>query len=329
MNVLLRILRGNSGNHTISHTRHVIAAGLLVVFVFLAFCLFPHSAHATIYFYYDAENGTVGDDVPMDTGGVYFEFTTTPDSTRGTVRNAPLVAKQGTKYFGFDIAANQHDAQADIRNRATMPFNTTLGTTYYLAYFLNFTEINNIEVFRTNISTQECAEKGVEMVGNGLRWIVSMGSRWSEQNLSAHQWSPFLGNPSHHLNPTLESYDAFLPNQSGYNINNWPKMTSGQWYGVVLAVRMAQNNTGSVAYYVDGVKITEHLNIMTVATGVTPTIDRITMNGTICQNDYNTSAHVKNYDALILTDNWQDIVNGGYLNNGSLPPAAPQGLLVQ
>ena len=282
----------------------------------LTFCI---PSHATVYFYYDAESGSVGNTLPQVMNGINFEFSTA--GTPGTVRNVPLIAKQGSKYFGWTISANQHDAQCDIRNKKNMPFNLTLGTTYYLAYYFNYTEINGVEVYRTNVNVQECADKGVELVGNGLRWAVGKGSRWSESNLSAHTWTHWLGNPTHHLNPEREHYDAFLPNQSGYNAKNWHKCSAGRWYGVVLAIKMAKDNTGTATYYVDGVKISEYRNIKTVAAGeYMPTIDHITINGTLCQPMYNTSAHVKNYDALILTDSWEDIVKGGYVNQSTPPP---------
>ena len=302
-----------------------------LVLIFLLFSLVVCiPSHATVYFSFDAESSAVGSTLPQATNGVYFEFSTA--GSPGTVRNSPLVAKQGSKYFGWNIAANQHDAQSDVRDRSRMPFNVVLGNTYYLAYFFNYTEINGIEVYRTNINEQECFDKGVELLGSGLRWNAATGSRWQEMRLSPHEWSIFLGNSTYHLNPQLEQYDYFLNNRNNYNLNNWPKIQAGRWHSVVMAIKMAQDNTGSVKLYLNGVLIAEYINIKTVATGATPTIDHITMNGTVCQPNYNTSAHVKNYDAMILTDNLQDILNGGYLSGGSIPagtsPSPPLGLRV-
>jgi len=287
-------------------------------------------SHATVYFSFDAESSSVGSTLPQASNGVYFEFSTA--GSPGTIRNSPLVAKQGSKYFGWNIAANQHDAQSDVRDRSKMPFNAVLGNTYYLAYYFNYTEINGVEVYRTNINAQECFDKGVELVGSGLRWNAATGSRWEEMRLLPHEWSIFIGNSTYHLNPQLEQYDYFLNNRNNYNLNNWPKIQAGRWHSVVMAIKMAQDNTGSVKLYLNGVLIAEYINIKTVATGVTPTIDHITMNGTVCQPHYNTSAHIKNYDAMILTDNLQDILNGGYLSVGSIPtgtsPSPPIGLRV-
>ena len=260
---------------------------ILLMQIVLTCCLLSANSHATVYFYYDAESDAVGSTLPQATNGVYFEFST--EGSPGTVRNMPLGAKQGSKYFGWNIAANQHDAQSDIRDRSKMPFDMVLGTTYYLAYFFNYTEMNGIEVYRTNINAQECFDKGVELLGNGLRWNAATGSRWEEMRLLPHEWSIFLGNPNFHLNPQYENYDYYLPNASGYNLEYWPKIIAGQWYSVVLAVKIAKEETGYATLYLNGIKIFDYQNIRTVASTVgPPTIDHITMNGTICQPEYNT-----------------------------------------
>jgi hypothetical protein len=303
----------------------------LTIFAISIVALLASPSHATIYFYYDAEDGMVGSNIPEDVSGIYFEQSSATGYTKGTVRSS-IGAPQGAKYFGYDISQNQHDAQNDIRDRTRMPFTPVEGTTYYIGVFFNFMEINNNEIYYTDassISGYECFDKGIEMSGDGLRWITGMGMRqWEtlETELPPHYWSHWLGNPSHHLNPELESYDAFFPNQSGYSSTHWPYITSNQWHSLVLAVKMSKAHAGSASYWIDGVKISEYLDIQTLA-DVDVTIDRITINGTLCQNYYNiagTMPHIRNYDALILTDEWQDIVDGGYLSVPKTPcPANP------
>lgn len=39
------------------------------------------------------------------------------------------------------------------------------------------------------------------------------------------------------------------------------------------------------------------------------------MNGTIAQPAYDAPAHSRRFDALLLTDNWQNIINLGYLKH--------------
>ena len=85
-----------------------------------------------------------------------------------------------------------------------------------------------------------------------------------------------------------------------------------------MAVKMATDNTGSFTVYIDGVKLYEYNNIKTVAT-TSATITDIKMGGSIAQGAYDAPAHYRKFDALILTDNWQDIVNGGYLKTRPSP----------
>ncbi len=304
------------------------AVHIILVFSTILSCTLALSTntYATVYFYYDAESGSVGNYLPYSqtSGPSFDQEVVSTANPRGTVRNSPLTAKQGTKYFGWTIMANETNAYMEVRNKGVMPFNITLGKTYYLAYFFNYTETNGAEVYRTNIGSQQCFDKGEEMVGNGLRWCFMKGSWTPEQNLPSHTWTIWTSNPNYHLNP-VEYYDMYLPNASGYSLSKWVKLQPGQWHSAVLAVKMAQDNTGSVAVYINGIQTHNYANIKTVATGVTPTIDRIVMHGTFCQPAYNTNAHVKNYDAMILTDNWQDIINGGYLSASTLPPAPADG----
>ena len=42
---------------------------------------------------------------------------------------------------------------------------------------------------------------------------------------------------------------------------------------------------------------------------------QITMGGTIAQPAYNAPAHYRQFDALLLTDNWQNIIDLGYLKH--------------
>ncbi len=96
-----------------------------------------------------------------------------------------------------------------------------------------------------------------------------------------------------------------------------------------MQVTTKRNNTGAVALWANGTIILEYTGIPTVNTGGNENAN-ITMGGTLCQPDYDCPKHVRKYDAMLLTDNWNDIVAGGYLQSGdTTPPAAPTGLGVQ
>ena len=54
------------------------------------------------------------------------------------------------------------------------------------------------------------------------------------------------------------------------------------------------------------------------------------MGGTIAQTAYDAPAHYRKFDAFMLTDNWQDIIDGGYLSGeggDTQAPTVPDGLL--
>jgi hypothetical protein len=58
--------------------------------------------------------------------------------------------------------------------------------------------------------------------------------------------------------------------------------------------------------------------------------------GTLSQPAYDAPVQKRQYDAILITDTWQDIIDGGYLRDpqiaqpaDSVPPAAPQGLRVR
>jgi hypothetical protein len=273
-------------------------------------------SRATVYFYYDAESGTVGSELPYSqaSGPSFDQESVGTAAPRGTVRNAPLAAPQGSKYFGWTILANEHDAYMEVQDRSLLPHNVVIGNTYYLAYYVNIAETGGGEPYHTSIDLDQCFDKGEEMRGQGMRWTVTKGSLSTEQGLRQSEYAIWSYNPDQGCNPELEVYDHYLPNANGYDNDNWPKGTAGQWYGIVLAIKMAKTKTGSMALYINGIKTMDYQNIITITPGTDiATIDRITMHGTFCQPPYNTPAHSKNYDAMILTDNWQDIINGGYM----------------
>ncbi|MBL7222807.1 MAG: heparin lyase I family protein [Candidatus Brocadiae bacterium] len=107
-------------------------------------------------------------------------------------------------------------------------------------------------------------------------------------------------------------YLAYHPNQSGYSARRPVQLEYERWYSCVMAVKMAADRTGSVAVWIDGVKICEYRGIKTCA-NANPSITQITMGGTIAQPAYDAPAHYRRFDALLLTDNWQNVVDLGYL----------------
>lgn len=269
-------------------------------------------AHATVYLNLNAEDGTVGTYVPNP------PFCQTPCSGGGerATYQSSGGTPQGSKYYQWETVANQTNTYTEIHPSPNFPITNVLGQTFYLAWFFNFTRINALDIWH---ETGDSADKAVEIDGSGVRWTGSPGNWVSLAPNQDHRYTIFIGNPTYHLNLSLEHSDIYYPNQNGYNNTNTLQLQYEQWYSAVMAVKIASDNTGSVTLYIDGVKIFEYTNIRTAA-NTSPTITDIKMSGSIAQNAYDAPAHYRKFDALLLTDNWQDIVNGEYLKKRPSPP---------
>jgi hypothetical protein len=291
------------------------------VILLLSAMMFSGSVHADTYFYWNAESTPCdGSQLPNP------PFWTQDVPYRGRVICGST--PEGSRFFEFQTVAAQTSAYTEIHPSPTFPITNIMGKTLYLAYYFNFTRINGLDIWHEN---GDSADKGIELVGSGIRWGIARG-HWSNlaTNLD-HRYTVWGSNPTYHLNRSVEQYDIYLPNQNGYSATRPIQLSYETWHTAIMSVRIAADNTGSFSVWIDGVKIMEYNNIKTTA-NTSPTIAHIIMGGTIAQPAYDAPAHKRQFDALILTDNWQDIVNGGYLS-GSTPPAGtsptpPSGLRV-
>lgn len=280
------------------------------IFLFLIFSVF-NTAYGTTYFYWDAENHPCdGSELPNP------PFWTQVKSTRGHVVCGS--SAQGNRHFEFSTVDGQGDHYTEIHGTQGLPVAVKMGTTYYLAYYKRFDRTGNPlqDIWHTS---GDSGDKGVEMLGSGIRWELGRGHWDGAANQPGH-YTVWMGNPSYHLNAGLEINDTYHQNQNGYSNSNHIQLAYETWYAVVMAVKMASDNTGSIAAYINGVKVLEYNNIRTAGNN-SPTITDIYMGGTIAQNSYDAPAHHRKFDALMLTDNWQDIINGGYLTNVPVPKA--------
>jgi len=295
-------------------------------------------SNATIYFYFDAEDSTVGDTLPYDQSSGY-EFCQplcgSSNGVRGYIANEGGTP-QGDKYFRWDL--NNTDPNStkaifcNLKNKDTFPVNLELGKTYYIAFFCNFTRIDGQDIWHSGgEGFPQSADKGIEMKGSGIRWIAARG-QWEEIDNDLHKWSVWMGNPTYHLNPDLEEY---YPNTGGFErYVTAPQLEYESWHSIVFGVKIATDSTGSIVLYLNGNKVIDYSNIKTTDTS-NPTISVIYIDGTIAQPEYDAPAHIRKYDALMLTDDWQDIVDGGYLETKTTiseplsPLPAPAGLVIE
>ncbi len=297
----------------------------LVLFFVIVFVFVP-SANATVFFHYDAESGTVGEDLPHHhgTGPNFCQTECSGLGDRGTIQNEGG-APQGNKYFQWATVASQINHYTELQNHSTLPVAPVIGAKYYLAYYMRFDRINGLDIWHEGAAAQS-SDKGVEMNGSvhdGLRVILARG-QWDKCDGS---YSPgFAANADHKFTIWASNWGTSLPQPSyatgsGYSCTHPPQLDYEKWYSVVMAVKMACDATGSVEVWLNGVIIIEQLNVQTM-TSCSINIDHITMGGTIAQPGYDAPPHYRKFDDLMLTDNWQDIVNEGYLAdpNSSTPP---------
>ena len=282
-----------------------------IFITFLLLLVFIKPSSATIYFYFDSEGEDIDAILPLVGGGEtnFCQTECTGNGDKGTTQSSGGTP-QGTKYFEWLTVDSQLDAYTEIVNDVTFPVTLTLGTTYYVAYYFNFSRIGGLDIW--NECVCQSADKGIELVGNGIRWILSRG-QWEDFSANQdHRYTIWGGNPPD-LNPAVK----FLPNLAGYSDSNMPQLQYETWYSAVMAVKIADDATGSYTVWLDGVKIIEYNNVITAADG-SPTATRLVANGTIKQPDYDSPPHNRKFDALMLTDNLQDVLDGGYLDTGNV-----------
>jgi hypothetical protein len=285
---------------------------------------FSSPAQATVYFSWGNEDGQCGRDLSHPP----FK----PWEFQQKNVGQTVCASDGSRYFQWQVANNQHDAYNQIAS-SNFPVRVVPGQTYYLAFKVNFTRQNGRDVWCNTPSNYagECFDKFIEIVGGQrLRWIVHFGEKG--MRTPHERFSTFLASFSHGVNKDVEEWGVYYQNVNGYS-RNTPKLLQYEtWYNVVMAVKMASDRTGSIALYIDGEKITEYRNIKTMENN--GSIDYIAMNGTMAQHKYDINAHLRKVGNLLLTDNWQDITARGYLKPpGSSPilgspPAPPTNLRV-
>ena len=293
-------------------------------------------AKAEIYFYYDAEDGIVGEELPREDNGPHFcgDLCSAQTYDRGTHQSA-INTPNGIKYISYHFnpptSGSNSTMRDDIKDKSLFPVTYANGDIFYSAYYARFDRVDGVDIWHDQMYEQS-ADKGFEIIGDGIRWINSRG-QWTSGYTpnDDHHYTMWLGNPSYHINEGLEPYP---PTESPYSISNPMQFEYERWYSVVFALKIACDTTGYVKLYINGDMYTQYNDIQT-STACSGEIENIEFNGTIAQPRYDAPEHYRNFDALILTDNWQDIIDGGYLQDPeandttspSLSNSQPTGIL--
>jgi hypothetical protein len=293
---------------------------IIALFNLLIILFFFGTSQATVLFYYDAEGGVIGEELPYhQTSGIEFcqPECGSSNPNRGRIRDS-ISTPNGNKFFEWYCPDATHDAWNTIRVKGTYPIPLTLGKTYYSAYFMRFDALTSKQIW-----ADDQGEKGVEVKGAGIRWITSRGRNAAYHNIPDYNFTVYIGNPSYHLNSEYEDNDVYIQNRNGYSKYNPILLEYGKWYSIVFRFDVINTKTGTVSLYVNGVEVI-HYDEVLFTNSTAPTLTELEMGGTIAQPGYNCGEHYRRFDALMLTDNWQDIVNGGYLSESPDPPDPPQ-----
>ncbi len=193
---------------------------------------------------------------------------------------------------------------------------STNGTTYYLCAFVRFERINGRSIWHDTGASEDSFDKLIEMTGSGFRWGVYSG--WPQGRYTAvpdkFTFMAWFGQGVAIPDGTCGDggSDNIVANVSPYGINNPYLADYERWYALVLAVTPKTDNTGRVQMWVNGTKIIDTQNCKSAM--INPTITHLIMHGTIAQPGYDAPPHKRQADKIMVTDTWQDVVDGGYMN---------------
>lgn len=271
-------------------------------------------SHAGTFFFWNSENQACGSVFP-------FPAVDTPGREG---RIACGQTPRGEKYLEWRTQDFWNQTLTEMEDTQGLPVAVIPGKTYYLAFYFNFTRIDGKDIWHEVGFPDSSFDKAYEFVGGGVRWIIFFGQLESAcfARNQDHKFTAWITNGFYHLNPQIECIDQLVQNSAGFSEANPMQLDYETWHTGVMAIKMASDNTGSAGLYIDGINILQYNNIKTYAPG-SPTISIIKMGGTIAQPEYDAPAHIRKFDDLILTDDLQEIIDGGYLGGPDLIAPAP------
>jgi hypothetical protein len=321
----------------------------IFIFLYLLSCI---PAFSTQYFYWNGESGTCDSTV----GTPFSTF----ENNAGVIK-CDETPPEGRKYLRYYYPGNGSNSIYTEARLTTTPTNV-LGRTYYLACWIKIERIGGNNVFKN--SSLGSVDKFIEIDTSGScenpspctrqRQIVLLGrGEMTLPNIATFSTAMYGSiNCFNHERAykAIESGENFHHNYTCNFVTDHCSITQpyvltyDAWHSLVLGVLEAQSDTGKVQMWLDGTEVMRYTNIMTICGSTI--IDGIKMMGSIAQPGYDAPAHYIKWDGIMLTDNWQDLVNGGYLTGAaptttsiaattttstvdSAPPAAPTGLRIE
>ena len=261
------------------------------------------------YFYIDAEKQKDGDPLPQPP---FFpqpwKEATADHPKRGKIVADPT-APQGKNVFLWDVTEAKTTELFHVVKFDRLP--EAKPKDYYNAFFVRIDRKDGKDIWHDGDG--DSFDKFFEIIGDGMRWVIHLGNHGVR--MRAHHFSCYVSNSTYHLNRTLEVNDGYYPNHGGFSQYKSPELEYEKWHAFVFRMKWATDDTGEVALWANGIKVLEYTGIKTVKSP--GKFERLQFFGTIAQPAYDAPPHMRKVDALLFTDDWQDVIDGGYLKGAA------------
>jgi hypothetical protein len=292
---------------------HITSGAKLALSVAILLICWWHTASAQAardYFYFDAESLASG--APLPQPPFFPNPWKEPNAAhpkRGKVVADPT-APQGKQIFRWEVAQPNTKELLHEIHFARQP--EAKAKDYYYAFYVRFDRKDGRDIWRGGDG--DSFDKAFEIIGDGIRWVVNFGNH--DMRMPAHRFSCHLSNATYHLNRELQNNDGFYQNHDDFSQphssqHNSVPLEYEKWHAVVFKLKWATDNTGEVVLWVNGKKVLAYQGIQTAKPP--GTFERLQLWGTIAQPGYDAPPHLRSVDALLFTDQWQRIVDLGYL----------------
>jgi hypothetical protein len=256
---------------------------------------------------------------------IYFENPLNPLPTVGCTTPVPN-GYGGSKYIQWTNGANQHDNGTEI----ILNHSVVMGSTYYLATYVKFIKTGSADIWVDTGASPYSFDKLIEFAGSGIRWGIGAG--WmgeyptgGDGKFTFDVWCTDSINPLCYSSG-IGGSDHKVPNQSGYSRNNPYRADYSKWYSVVIGIT-AHPTSGRFRLWVNGTPVSDYSGLNTANSGAV--ITRIYLNGTIAQPAYTSGAHIRQFDRILLTTSYDEVLSGGFMTNpesSAVKPSAPVAL---
>jgi len=211
-------------------------------------------------------------------------------------------------------AAATNLTYTELATQGVWPYSLNTGDVIYMAAFIYYDGTAG-NVFDNPPGGTSSFSKHLEFYMGGTNgWIVCPGNH---ECLTANVPSGYFSVTAvtrdyANIDPANLCVDHFMPNYGGYSTTNPPLMTYDQWNSIVLEVKITDQADGYCKLWVNGTQVMYHSGFRTTA-DATPALSYMRLWGTVKQPQYNSQNHHEYVDGYLMTTNWADIVNGGYL----------------